>query len=284
MDTKWKRCKGWIGIIAFCLGLGMLFHSLLTGIDQAYVLRETIPTMSEHDYQSTVDFRGFISGRLESFLGMATGGPVDPNDYNSAYYYSYGDTYYTGFAESPYDYETVFETEDKSQLSQPELEAIAEDLGMVAESGQGLGRDELQDILSSYGYNLNEPADDKEAAAYYKKQAEQFHQLIQNDKNLLYIIQYEGKTLYTNAKGTGLSGGSKPSLPEGYNFLLNFDGEKVTIRKDGQEIDVYGDGYYRESSDWFVPGYKNFTVDEKTKNAGVVIAATESPIMYMNGN
>ena len=284
MDTKWKKCKGWIGITAFCLGLGMLLHSLLTGITQWNALRENVSSITETDYQNTWDFRSFISGRLESFLGMATGGPVNANNYGGAYYYSYGDAYSTGIAESLYDYDIVYETEDKLQISQPELEAIAEDLSVAAESGQVLAREELQDILSSYGYNLSEPADDKEATEYYKKQAEQFHQRIQNDKNLLYIIQYEGKTLYTNAEGTGLTGGDSPSLPEGYNFLLSFDGEKARILKDGQDIDIYGDGYYRETSDWYVPGYKNFTVDENTKKASVVIAAARSPIMYMNGD
>ncbi len=284
MDTKWKKCKGWIGITAFCLGLGMLLHSLLTGITQWNALRENVSSITETDYQNTWDFHSFISGRLESFLGMATGGPVNANNYGGAYYYSYGDAYSTGTAESLYDYDIVFEAEDKPPISQPELEAIAEDLGVAAESGQPLAREELQDILSSYGYNLSEPADDKEMAEYYKKQAEQFHLRIQNDKNLLYIIQYEGKTLYTNAEGTGLTGGDSPSLPEGYNFLLSFDGEKARILKDGQDIDIYGDGYYQESSDWYVPGYKNFTVDENTKKASVVIAAARSPIMYMNGD
>ena len=171
MDTKWKKCKGWIGITAFCLGLGMLLHSLLTGITQWNALRENVSSITETDYQNTWDFRSFISGRLESFLGMATGGPVNANNYGGAYYYSYGDAYSTGIAEGLYDYDIVYETEDKLQISQPELEAIAEDLSVAAESGQVLAREELQDILSSYGYNLSEPADDKEATEYYKKQA-----------------------------------------------------------------------------------------------------------------
>lgn len=62
------------------------------------------------------------------------------------------------------------------------------------------------------------------------------------------------------------------TLPEGYNFFLHFDGKKVTMIKDGEELDVYGDGYYRDESDWYVPGYKNFTLDEKSAKSEIVIA------------
>ena len=296
MDTKWKKCKGWIGLIAFCVGLSMLLCSLLAGITQFEILRENVPSMTETDYQNTRDFRSFISGRLESFLGMATGGPVSTDDYGSAYYYGYGDAYSIATDDGLYGFGTAVETEDKVLISQEEVDAITEALDAAVES-QDIDRlEELKDILSSYDYQLDygsyedssadgkDEADSKDAVEYYKKQAEQFHQRIQNDKNLLYIVQYEGKTLFTNAEGTGLTGGDSPSLPEGYNFLLSFDGEKAGIIKDGQDIDIYGDGYYREGNDWYLPGYKNFTVDEKTKKANIVIAAAKSPIMYMSGN
>ena len=46
----------------------------------------------------------------------------------------------------------------------------------------------------------------------------------------------------------------------------------------------YGDGYYREGKDWYVPGYKNFTVDEDAARASVVIAAAKSPMLYVRGS
>lgn len=281
MDTKWKKCKGWIGIIAFCLGLGILLHSLLSGITQLNTLRENVSSITETDYQNSRDFRNFISGRLESFLGMATGGPVD--GWNSYNYYSWYD-YPMTYSDGAYGY--AVESLDGVTIQKEDLEALTYDLGVTAENQGGYSAEELEDILLSYGYSPESgfPADDKQAAEYRKQQAEQFHERIRNDKNLLYIIQYEGKTLFTNAEGTGLTGGSSPSLPDGYNFLLIFDGEKVKITKDGNDIDIYGDGYYRESSDWYMPGYKNFTVDEKTKKAEIVIAAAKSPIMYMSGD
>ncbi len=247
MDTKWKKCKGWIGIIAFCLGLGILLHSLLSGITQLNTLRENVSSITETDYQNSRDFRNFISGRLESFLGMATGGPVD--GWNSYNYYSWYD-YPMTYSDGAYGY--AVESLDGVTIQKEDLEALAYDLGVTAEDQGGYSAEELEDILLSYGYSPGSgfPADDNQAAKYREQQAEQFHERIRNDKNLLYIIQYEGKTLFTNAEGTGLTGGSSPSLPDGYNFLLIFDGEKVKITKDGNDIDIYGDGYYRESSDW----------------------------------
>ena len=54
-----------------------------------------------------------------------------------------------------------------------------------------------------------------------------------SDKNLLYKVTRNGQTVCTNADDL-----SSDALPEGYNFLLYFDGKTVTIQKDGQEVDI----------------------------------------------
>ena len=74
--------------------------------------------------------------------------------------------------------------------------------------------------------------------------------------------------------------GEKGELPDGYNFLLYFDGEKVTIKKNGKDLNIYGDGQYRNDGGWFVPGYKNFPVDEKYGKARITIAAIDEPQLY----
>lgn len=75
------------------------------------------------------------------------------------------------------------------------------------------------------------------------------------DTNLLYSGSYRSgyeDIVYTNTD-YDLSHG----LPEGYDFLLAFRNGKVVITKDGETVDVYGDGYYTEDSQWDVPGYTN---------------------------
>ena len=275
MATKWKKCKIIISIAAFCLGWCMLLSGLLSVIciwDQSSLGTEGFSLLAEDDYQETDSFRSFISGRLENYLSMAVGGPVSRSVWYSDSTVTYTDSMYShGYAAE----ETTYVYDETESYLEEQTAAAAEE-GTSSE-----GETYAPGDVYRYG---GQPADTPDQAAYYRQQAEQFHQDSREDKNLLYIIRYEGETVYTNAEGTGLEGGDTPSLPEGYNFLLTFDGEKVRIVKDGQDVDVYGDGYYREDSQWYVPGYQNFTTDENSTKASVVIAAAQSPILYMKGD
>ncbi|NBI10877.1 sensor histidine kinase [Colidextribacter sp. OB.20] len=78
-------------------------------------------------------------------------------------------------------------------------------------------------------------------------------------------------------------------ISEGYGFLLQFDGEKVQAWLDGEELNIYGSGYYRfdereDSYQWYVPGYKNFTVDEAGSKVKVTMAVISSPQIFIKGN
>ena len=84
----------------------------------------------------------------------------------------------------------------------------------------------------------------------------QEHFDLENDPNLLYTV--DGTEHWDNGYTLTPDG----ELPEGYNFLLYFDGEKVTLQKDGVTLDVYGDGFYRpEEDDWYLPGYRNLSLE-----------------------
>ena len=79
--------------------------------------------------------------------------------------------------------------------------------------------------------------------------------LSRKEINLLYRVEKDGQLLASN---TDASLASPDALPEGYNFLLIWDGSKASIWKDGQAVDVYGDGFFRGvEEDWDVPGYSN---------------------------
>ena len=111
------------------------------------------------------------------------------------------------------------------------------------------------------------------------KSAENYHRSIKEDKNLLYRISYGGKELYSNMDGIEWNG-DENRLPSGYNFYLRFDGKKAFIKKDGKELDIYGDGIYREDEDWRIPGFKNFTGKEKWEKAEIVMLAVKEPVLY----
>lgn len=93
--------------------------------------------------------------------------------------------------------------------------------------------------------------------------------------NLLYSGSYRSgyeDIVYTNT-GYDLSRG----LPEGYDFLLAFRNGRVVITKDGEAVDVYGDGYYTEDSQWDVPGYTNRDPDG-LENYTVYLAVASRPV------
>ncbi len=119
-------------------------------------------------------------------------------------------------------------------------------------------------------------------------QAESIHSALKEDKNVLYCVDRKGETLY-NSSDELSSAATAAQLPEGYSFLLQFDGEKVRAWKDGVEVDIYGDGYYRfeninDPYQWYVPGYKNFTVDEAGSKVKVTMAVIDEPQIFIKGN
>ncbi len=123
----------------------------------------------------------------------------------------------------------------------------------------------------------------------YEAQNQALHKQIQEDKNVLYRVEKEGKVLYSNSDS--LSPDMDPSalISEGYGFLLQFDGEKVRAWLDGEELNIYGSGYYHfdeqeDSYQWYVPGYKNFTVDEAGSKVKVTMTVINSPQIFIKGN
>lgn len=124
-------------------------------------------------------------------------------------------------------------------------------------------------------------ATDGKSGYDFSNEYQAVHEGMQADKNVLYIVTYDGAVKYTNADPLTLNGPAG-RLPDGYNFLLYFDGEKVSIVKDGKTLDFYGDGYYREGDDWYLPGYQNFATDKESAKATVTMAVAKTPMIYVS--
>ena len=104
------------------------------------------------------------------------------------------------------------------------------------------------------------------------------------DKNLLYLVLGpERELLYSNVPA-GAEISSSQNLPEGYNFLLVFRHGRILLRKDGEPVDVYGDGFFTEDSLWDVPGYENFTAGEDAADVTIYMAVREEPVPYVQPN
>ena len=107
--------------------------------------------------------------------------------------------------------------------------------------------------------------------------------LNQEDTNLLYRVEKNGQQLTAN---TEAALNDPDTLPEGYNFLLIWDGTKVSIWKDGQAVDVYGDGFFQGVEvDWYVPGYQNSATPEDPAYADLTVslAAAAKPVNLSAG-
>lgn len=106
----------------------------------------------------------------------------------------------------------------------------------------------------------------------------------ESQKNILYRIIVDGETKYASDDWqsgilTGLD-----DAPEGFTFVLRFADGKVQIQKDGNTLDVYGNGVYDENSLWLVPGYENFPAGEGVESVEVIFAIRQTPIRFMQTN
>lgn len=269
MGTRWKKSKPAVAFAAFFLGAALLICGVSTlasalsrGWDSPYGARDAFAG----DYQDTAAFRGEISETLNDFIAMAVGGPLN------GYYWD----------------DAVWPSTEQQAVAEEEYEHWLEEQLANGGTTQYYGGSADATYVWDVPQENAAPgfAGDKEALAEWKaackKQAEAAHQSRCADKNLLYTISYDGKEMYSNTQGKPLS--ADPSaLPDGYNFLLVYENGSVKIYKDGKAVDVYGDGYYRDGAGWCVPGYRNFTVDDESKRATVVLAAARAPRLYVTG-
>lgn len=266
MDTKWKNRKKAVSFMIFFLGVSLTLGSVVdiwknkpNGV-KIYQPGKIL----EKDYRQSKRFREYIAGRLNNFLVIAAGGT---NLIDWIYYGDYG---------------AAYETEDHAAVD-AYADVVEETVEEATAAEAGMSSQELEDYLNYYlgsgtygeaayvGNDVEKPLTEEQK----KELADKYHEKMKEDKNLLYKITVDGKELYANADLK-----EKDGSPEGYGFFLYFNGDKVRITIDGEEIDVYGDGYYREDSDWYVPGYKNFPTDENVKNVTICIAVADEPVLY----
>ena len=247
MATKWKKLNK-IRILAYALGVSMAISGVikLLGAGAPYGTWDiSFLELVDGDFQNSASFARYISCRLEDFLYMACG------DYVGGYgNFVYQDTVYSGYQET----------------GMLEYFAEAEENEAVYEGG----------ISDRQTQNVEENGLSKTEK---EKIAKNYHNNIKDDKNLLYCISYQGKELYSNMDENEWEGGLD-KLPSGYNFALQFDGEKAKVLKGGREVDIYGDGIYHEENDWKIPGYTNLPVKEKWKEAEIILFAAKEPLLY----
>ena len=313
MDTKWKKRKILFSAISFVLGASLTIGGMAGFLrDKPGSVRLwQADRLFQGDYQLDYRFQDYVTGRFWNFLTMAVGGDLVRSWGYDSYYESDGRTTAvviqdTGVISAGNETVDVIPKEDVDTGGGSDLgrlkemtdayEELEEEWERLVEEGADEAAEEYREQLEDYRRELedyrSEMGNGRKALTEEEKKeaAKKYHDRIKGDKNLLYMISCEDQVLYANSELLQADG--KMSAPEGYNFLLYFDGKKVRIVKDGKELDVYGDGYYREEnawrqtdagSDWYVPGYQNFPVDESLKKAKVFLAVAKEPVLYMEG-
>ena len=240
------RVKAPAGFLAFFLGMTLALSALGAVGNRIAWERDPSPRW-EWDWQETDAFRDEVSHYLREFLTIGAGGTVD--FYDGAYYWDGG-----------YNSAVVVEQE-------------------AIRTWWGFG--EAAEATRVEQGTL-EPVPPAEPAKEPEKEPDAAYQA---DKNVLYYIrngEIKNGKVYSNMDA-GLDKLLARSV-EGYNFYLQFVDGKVSIFKDGQTLDVYGDGYYDGDSRWFVPGYDNFPAGEQLEGVKVVMAVRETPIPYYSAD
>lgn len=268
MDTKLKKSKAVIGFISYMAGISILLVNLGVLFLEIYYMDsgQRMEYIFQEDYQQTNKFKEYISDYLNVFLSMSIAEDNQEKEEREGEKNEYLE------AEATEEIERFI----PGWNSYAAAENYYDDYGY--------------DWNTSYGYSWDMD----------KKTAENYHSMMKDDKNILYRIEKSEKILFTNEENFGLgndtengycyevtkSNGAKKmiSLPEGYNFLLYFNGREVEIWKDGGKINVYGNGYYQEESGWHVPGYRNFIADDAVKESEVYIAAAKIPSIFVKGS
>ena len=249
--TKGGRAKALAGFLAFVLGVSLTLSSLGTVGARIAWERDPSPRWTE-DWQETDSFRNEVSQYLKEFLTIGAGGKVDLYSYD--YWYDMADDI---LVEAEEAYRAWWD------FSGPATEAVAVDRGSA------------EPALPDSSTPVPAEPETSPDARY------------QADKNVLYYICSGWGTeqkVYTNALKDGWLDKLMARSAEGYNFYVVFRDNKVTITKDGKNLDVYGDGYYAGGSQWFVPGYDNFPVSEELEDVKVIMAVRQSPIRYYSND
>lgn len=252
MDIKLKKWKSVVSFASFALGVSL---ALVSGISLYGTVKEISDTGMnpfeagnpfDTDYQNTEEFRRYVENRLFDFIAMAAGTSPGYGYYYDYYEgYSYYNDYYSDYYGGEFSEATTTYTEEAEQ-----------------EAGEG-------------------GITDAEWKELCRREADEYHESIKADYNLLYRVVNGKEEMYSNMEEHTWDDWEAP-LPEGYNFALYFDGEKVRIKKDGAELDVYGDGYYDgdRPGSWRVPGYQNFRMSG-TGQIQIYLLVAEKPLRYV---
>ena len=260
MDTKWKRSKKVISMLCWTLGVSTLAVCAVAnpvrvcgGLQEAAAAADP-----EGSYEQSAWFRGEVEEMLDGLIRIGAGQPV----------------LYSGAA-----VETTVMLEDAAQETSSAEEGAASSEESLVEDFDGWIPVVSATVIAGDG--TAEESEREWTPEEIKRSAELFLEQHRSDKNILFELKQDGEILYDNLDGQVI-GGSGNELPQQYDFLLKFDGEKAVILMDGVEQDVYGDGVYTaDGAHWRIPGYENYRLPDDWKKSEITLAVRAVPVQYI---
>ena len=242
MDTKWKKSKAALGFVSFAIGTSLLLTALLPTV--GCLASESGRNRLENALKSDFHETSTFRSYLSEMMNRFLAmGAGGPID--GSYY-------------EEYEYSDIYS------------EAVTETIVIVQDGSYDLYRDDSLPVQPT-----------ESARERWKKEAEAYHQSIQNDKNILYMIQKGDDILYTNLDSSHYDHANRP---EGHNFTLSFYNGKCIVANNGVEIHIYGENnnepYIDDGEHWALPGYTNFPAGDSTKDVAVYIAVADDPVIY----
>ncbi len=311
MDTKWKKSRIIISFLAFAMGLTILVIHLMSAAALLVACGEKV-FAGPLDYQENGEFRWIISNRLSDLLGVATGSLIVSADYN--YNAGMAEKYQEQFDKVLNDIEdgliSDIVTEGAAEVTVAKLPATEQVAGYNEDAGRIPSLEEFGGNVDDYLNYLGERQAHYEelsaeaktidgsyygSGSYFYTDEKDYMANMAKDLNIRYAVIYQNKLLYSNIEAYEEKAGeawngedyTKALDAKAYNFTLWFnkagDG-KAEIVKDGRKEDVYGDGLYTDASRWQVPGYANYKLGDKAKDAVIFLAVAKNPQRYLVAN
>ncbi len=302
MDTKWKKSKMVIGVVTWFAGMVLfainMFGLLLEMVHQEH-FAEYAGRILHGDYEDTEEFSDFVRYRMSDFLAMSVADDMEDTE-KKREAMEKEETYGAGsgpedfYGEEDWDF-SDWEDEDWGLGDLEVTEENAADNEFLdhfynePETGYDGGtKYQYYDFYADYGMERYDVVYDGRWNID-KKEAGEIHERLRFDTNVLYRVERNGEVLYTNSENLGQGDRSGIAdtvnvdenlvfvMPEGYNYLLYYDGTSLKAWKDGKETALWN-AEYEPGCGWYIPGYGNIPQDELYEGSKVCMAVAKTPV------
>lgn len=275
MDTKWKKSKKTAGMIGYVLGISLMLFALLFNPYLAFYGEwADLPVImkSEGTYEQTQEFRENVADIMNNLIRISAGEPLS--------YTTHEYTYTQDFGSGLFVFDN-FEAVDSDMVSYGMAGTmVVEEEASVAVAEEDVDAEASLDAApGGYAQKLPEERSAGQTEKEREEMMQSFMEYHEEDKNILFEVIADGRS-YSNTEGEVI-GGAQNRLPGQYSLLMKFDGEKVSVYLEGEELDIYGDGIYKaDGTQWSLPGYENYKVPADWETGEVTLAVRRIPVLY----